>query len=110
MNVLGIHYGSSDAGVCAIIPGRKPVAVALERIDRIKYSGEVTPGWTGTYERNLRTLLHYCATGLGMAPEELTFDVVVHTRSAADDTLFRSLLAPHTTSRTQFFQLNHHLT
>lgn len=109
MQVLGIHYGSSDAGICVIADNRKPIAVALERLDRIKYSGEVTPGWRDRYRDNMRDMLAYCATGLGIDLDDLYFDVVVHTRQVTDQETFRSVLAPHTDDRTEFFQLNHHL-
>src|SRR2546427_6271548 len=102
-NVLGLHYGSSDAGVCAVVPGRKPLAVALERLDRIKYSGEQTPGWRDHYERNLDHLLRYCATGLDVDPADLRFDIVVHTRSAVDDAVFSPLIAPYLTPEAQVF-------
>ncbi|HEX6969463.1 MAG TPA: carbamoyltransferase C-terminal domain-containing protein [Micromonosporaceae bacterium] len=110
MNILGIHYGSSDAGVCAIVGDRKPIAVALERLDRIKYSGEVTPGWRDNYPEKLRTLLRYCEIGLGMGPGELKFDIVVHTRQSIEDEVFRSVLAPYIREYTDFFRINHHLT
>jgi carbamoyltransferase len=109
MNVLGVHYGSSDAGVCAIIGDRKPIAVALERLDRIKYSGEVTEGWREHYRVKLEALLRYCAVGLGIEPRALRFDIVVHTTQAVDDDTFRSVVAPYTTADTTFFKLNHHL-
>jgi carbamoyltransferase len=109
MRILGIHYGSSDAGVCVIYGDRKPIAVALERLDRVKYSGEVTEGWRSRYRVNMRSMLQYCATGLGIRLDDLQFDVVVHTRHSAEEEVFRSALAPHTSSETEFFQLNHHM-
>lgn len=109
MNVLGVHYGSSDAGVCVVVGDRKPIAVALERLDRIKYSGEVTEGWREQYQENLEALLRYCALGLAIELAELHFDIVVHTRQSVEDDVFRSLLAPYTSASTAFFQLNHHM-
>lgn len=109
MNILGVHYGSSDAGICAIVAGRKPVAVALERLDRIKYSGEQTPGWRDSYERKLRALIEYCAIASDTDVADLRFDVVVHTRSGADPDVFAAVLSPFVTPSTTFFQLNHHL-
>jgi len=109
MNVLGVHYGSSDAGVCVISGDRKPVAVALERLDRVKYSGEVTPGWQENYRSNIDSLLDYCAQGLGVDAADLRFDIVVHTVKATDDQTFRAILAPYTHAGTVFHELNHHL-
>ncbi|MGW4291788.1 carbamoyltransferase family protein [Micromonospora chersina] len=109
MNVLGIHYGSSDAGVCVISGDRKPIAVALERLDRIKYSGEVTKGWQERYQANIEALLEYCAQGLGIEAADLRFDIVVHTVKATDDETFRAILAPYTHADTVFHELNHHL-
>lgn len=109
MNVLGIHYGSSDAGVCVLAPGREPIAIALERIDRIKYSGEQTPGWRDTYPAKLRSLLQYCAAGLGAELADLKFDAIVHTAAAVGDDYLRSLLRPYSHPGTTFFRINHHL-
>jgi carbamoyltransferase len=110
VNILGVHYGSSDAGICVIVPGRKPIAIALERLDRIKYSGEQTPGWLENYARNLRALIEYCAIGIGADLADLRFDIVVHTRSGVDGALFDAVLAPFLLPSTIVFQLNHHLT
>src|SRR3954454_24575973 len=109
MNVLGIHYGSSDAGVCVISGDRKPIAVALERLDRIKYSGEVTPGWQEHYQAKIYAPLDYCARGLGVDAADLRFDIVVHTVKATDDETFRAILAPYTHAATVFHELNHPL-
>lgn len=110
MNVLGIHYGSSDAGICVIDGDRKPVAVALERLDRIKYSGEVTPGWEDRYEENLHRLVSYCAKALDIPVDELLFDVVVHTKQATSSERLLEILAPHLRPDTVVHELNHHLT
>ena len=109
MNILGIHYGSSDAGICVILPNRKPIAIALERIDRIKYSGEQTKGWRANYSSNLKKLIEYCSTGLGIEPGELCVDVVAHTRSSVEDEFFQSLLSPYTKPETKFVRVNHHM-
>jgi carbamoyltransferase len=70
----------------------------------------VTEGWRARYQERLASMLEYCATGLGVVPADLRFDIVVHTRQSIDDDIFRSVLAPYTTAATEFCQLNHHMT
>ncbi len=96
MNILGIHYGGHDAGACVMVPARQPVAIALERLDRIKYSGCFTKGWREKFPSNLRGLVEYCLRGLGAAPGDIKFDLVLHTILPVEDSQFRALLRPYT--------------
>lgn len=109
MNILGIHYGGHDAGACVMVPARQPVAIALERLDRIKYSGCFTKGWREKFPSNLRGLVEYCLRGLGAAPGDIKFDLVLHTILPVEDSQFRALLRPYTETEAAFVQVGHHM-
>lgn len=108
MNILGIHYGH-DAGACVLLPERRHIAIALERLDRIKHSGNCTKGWRDNFPTNVRQLVEYCSQGLGLVRGDITFDLVVHTVLPVEKEVFQSLLSPYTNSQTKFVKVNHHM-
>lgn len=108
MNILGIHFGH-DAGVCVLVPGKRPMAVGLERLDRIKYSGSYTRGWRNHFPDNLLLLVDYCIKGAELACEDSKFDYIIYTKPPVEDIAFRSLLSPYTKPETLFSRVNHHI-
>jgi len=108
MNILGIHYGH-DAGACIILPNHKPIAIALERIDRIKYSGTQIKGWRDNFPKNLKKLVEYCLQGLGINNGDLYFDLVAHTLLPVKDDIFRSLISSYTKPGTDYIKVGHHM-
>ena len=72
MKVLGIKTMGHDTGA-ALIADHKVVAIAEERLNRIKYSPHRFP----------KLSIDYCLEALNVSPEEL--DLVVYDPVGADD-------------------------
>lgn len=72
MNVLGIKVFGHDTGA-ALMAGSRVIAIAEERLNRIKYSPNIFP----------KLSIEYCLAGLGIAPEQL--DLIVYDPVGADD-------------------------
>ncbi|MDO8562108.1 MAG: carbamoyltransferase C-terminal domain-containing protein [bacterium] len=72
MNVLGIKTMGHDTGA-ALIAGGKVVAIAEERLNRIKYSPHRFP----------KLSIDYCLKALKISPEDL--DLIVYDPVGADD-------------------------
>ena len=99
MNVLGLKITSHDTGA-ALIAGQEIVAIAEERLNRVKHSYDMFP----------RQAIAYCLQTLAVAPEQVDLVVIdqVGLRSEIDmrDIFLRETKA--TFSGAAIYIINHH--
>lgn len=99
MNVLGLKITSHDTGA-ALIAGHKIVAIAEERLNRVKHSYDMFP----------RQAIAYCLQALGVAATEIDL-VVIDQVGLRSEINMREIFLRETKgafSRAQIHIINHH--
>lgn len=102
MNVLGVKMTSHDTGA-ALISGERIIAIAEERLNRVKYSENIFPDKS----------IQYCLDAIGVQPSDIDLIVTdwIGDKEIEAGTLAERYFHEHTDSRftkAKFVTVNHH--
>ena len=96
MNILGLKVTSHDTGA-ALISGKKVIAIAEERLNRIKHSTNMFPSLS----------IDYCLREFGITHEDIDIVVVDQIGNTPSEAIFKKNTAGKF-SRAKIYTINHH--